>query len=103
MLNTKSSTSSEIDAELSRLRGYERSFHRLNDKLVKANATIAEFERSGDKYKLLLEELLAEIHRDGGQFTKLAGLMTSLQEAHKIVIEQRCRITRLLTATRNGR
>lgn len=51
-------------------------------------------------YKLLLEELLAEIHRDGGQFTKLAGLMTSLQEAHKIVIEQRCKITRLLTTTR---
>lgn len=36
-------------------------------------------------YKALLEELLAAIHRDGGQFTKLAGLMTSLQEAHKKV------------------
>lgn len=47
-------------------------------------------------HKRLLEELLAEIHRDGGQFTKLAGLMTSLSEAHKVVMLQRKKISSLL-------
>lgn len=38
-------------------------------------------------YEALLLELLAEIHRDGGQFTKLAGFMTSLETAHRQVRE----------------
>lgn len=40
-------------------------------------------------YKALLLELLAVIHRDGGQYTTLAGLMTSLQTAHNSVNELR--------------
>lgn len=53
-------------------------------------------------YKKLLEELLAEIHRDGGQFTKIAGLMTSLEEAHKKVIGMRKKLTSLLYGARKG-
>lgn len=51
---------------------------------------------SNDDYKFLLEELLAEIHRDGGQFTKLAGLMVSLEEAHKKIVAMRKKITSLM-------
>lgn len=60
----------------------------------------SKMQEERDMYKKLLEELLAEIHRDGGQFTKLAGLMTSLEEGHKKVINMRKKLTSLMYGAR---
>lgn len=40
-----------------------------------------------EDYKALLLDLLAIIHRDGGQFTTLAGLQASLETAEQVVPE----------------
>lgn len=47
----------------------------------------------------LLQELLAVIHRDGGQYTLLTGLPTSVEDAMKVVIDLR---TELRSLKRNG-
>jgi len=39
----------------------------------------------GDNRALLLE-LLATIHRDGGQYTELTGVAVSVQDAEKLVL-----------------
>jgi hypothetical protein len=48
---------------------------------------ITKLSTSNDDYEALLLELLAVIHRDGGHYTTLAGLMTSLETAHYTVNE----------------
>lgn len=65
-----------------------------------SKSTSSPTELTQDDYKALLEELLAEIHRDGGQFTKLAGLKVSLEEGHKKVINMRKKLTSLMYGAR---
>lgn len=43
-------------------------------------------------YLSLLTELLSVIHRDGGQYTILAGLPTSVEDAMKVVLDLRSQI-----------
>lgn len=65
-----------------------------NTKLSTSNeelrsALYAEKAAEGD-YLFLLKELLAVIHRDGGQYTVLTGLATSVEDAvHAIVSTRR--------------
>jgi len=44
---------------------------------------------SEPNYEGMLKELLSLIHRDGGQFTTLAGLEVSFEEAKQIVFDNR--------------
>lgn len=74
----------------------ERSLPEVIEDQEQLRAALTKALADGAMHKRLLEELLAEIHRDGGQFTKLAGLMTSLSEAHKVVMLQRKKISSLL-------
>lgn len=53
-------------------------------------------EEERDRYKAWLDELLAEIHRDGGQYTQLVGYLVSLQDAHKKIIGSRKKLSSLL-------
>lgn len=64
-----------------------------NTKLSTSNEETkhALFERKaaeGD-YLFLLKELLAIIHRDGGQYTVLSGLATSVEDATHAVVSTR--------------
>lgn len=52
----------------------------------------------GGDYKQLLIELLAVVHRDGGQYTQLAGFATSVEDAIARVEEMRMEITNLFNA-----
>jgi len=44
---------------------------------------------SSEDYKAMLDELLAVIHRDGGQYTVLAGYAVSVEDAKKLHLEMR--------------
>lgn len=57
-------------------------------------------EPAAGDYRLMLEELLAEIHRDGGQYTKLVGLKASLEDAHKKVRDNRRKLSSMMFKTR---
>ena len=47
-------------------------------------------------YRSLLIELLAVIHRDGGQYTNLAGLAVSFVDAEAKVINDRKKLSSML-------
>lgn len=47
---------------------------------------IHELAEDGD-YRALLVELLSTIHRDGGQYTQLAGIAVSAEDAIEKVVE----------------
>lgn len=48
-----------------------------------------------DDYKRLLLELLAVIHRDGGHYTELVGLQTSVEQAEHLIPETYRRLAAL--------
>lgn len=54
-------------------------------------------------YKALLNELLAVIHRDGGQYTELAGFAVSVEEAIVRVTEMRMEIQNLFNERKKKR
>ncbi len=56
----------------------------------------------GGDYKQLLIELLAVVHRDGGQYTQLAGFATSVEDAIMRVEEMRMEITNLFNARKKN-
>ncbi len=56
----------------------------------------------GGDYKQLLIELLAVVHRDGGQYTQLAGFATSVEDAIIRVEEMRMEITNLFNARKKN-
>jgi hypothetical protein len=52
-------------------------------------------------YKAWLDDLLAVIHRDGGQYTILTGYLISLKDAHSKIFALRTELLNL--KGRNGR
>ncbi|HVI72778.1 MAG TPA: hypothetical protein VM656_14990 [Pyrinomonadaceae bacterium] len=51
-------------------------------------AYLKQKEVAGD-YKALLDQLLAYVHRDGGQYTQLTGYATSVEDGIDIVLKTR--------------
>lgn len=56
---------------------------------------VLQLAAEGD-HRTLLYELLAVIHRDGGQYTQLVGLTESFLDAEKEVVNARRKLTSLL-------